>query len=178
VRAFLLALVLAAIPSIAYAGCAPGQTPGDGDIESVSITRFSGGTTEPSFGFTMLAAAGLLGAPRRCEATLDSLANAPFKGNYDLVDCGVWDSIVALLHRDGFDSLRLTPNGNGVFLDNPGDTIMVQRCKVTTSLMTAATAFGSGAADDTNFARLAALLKDLQRLVLALPWKPVPSPTP
>jgi hypothetical protein len=107
---------------------------------------------------------------------LTAKESVPLKGSYTLRDAGAWSTFVGILERDGFYSLRLTPNPKFALLDPPSDSVSVTRCKVTTSIGLASTL--QGVVEDGAFKRYLKLLDDMQTAIFALPWVPVPAPSP
>src|SRR5665213_968748 len=169
--ALLLAFALSCLPAAASAGCASGQTPNDEDIEGISVSRAGFPVmSRPTYEFRFER------YNERYYATLTARESVPLRGDYNLRSPDAWPTFVAILERDGFYSLRLTPNPNFALLDPPVDSVAVTRCKVTTSIGLASTL--EAAEYDEHFKRYQKLLEDLQTAIFALPWEPVPTPSP
>jgi hypothetical protein len=167
---------LVGAPSVAIAGCAPGETPSYADVDGITVHRYRLVGNWPRFDAHFTLHYNYFKHDWVFDATLDAQLGLPIAGKFSESSAQTFEVLRALLQAHDFYALRLTP-GPALYLDAPEDFVSVTRCGVTTTLgFDFVPEFYIP--DNGQLKALGALLDDLQSAILQLPWTPSPSPSP
>lgn len=191
--AFAGAVASVALPVAAYASCESGGTPAYSDVVGVTAYRYSFLQARPAPNFQLYVGrvdwGGNLPSSPRFQATLKAIKSAPLaRGTYRAADAeSAFKSVVAILQKYDFFSLRLTP-AKSPYLDGPDDFVAASRCGVLYSVGPGNPVDGNRFDvtgrwidfNDPQYARFKAMLDELRGLAFSMTWvvQPLESASP